>query len=66
MTYRQEEQGGPVRVKDSIQDETNENSEYFGKVVPGGRILNEELRQQGPDGEEQLQPSWEDKPRPDI
>lgn len=64
--HKEEEAGwGLVSVKASNQDESNKNSEYFRKVVLGEKILNEDLRQQKPDGE-QLEPPWEDQPRHDI
>lgn len=44
-----------MSVRASIQDETDEISEYIRKMAPGGKVLSEYLRQQTSDGEEQLE-----------
>lgn len=51
-----------MNVRATIQNETDKISEYIRKMPPRDKLLNEYLRLQKLNGEEQLEPSREDKP----
>lgn len=50
-------EGRLVSVRATIQEETNKNSVYVRKMALGDKVLSEHLRQQKPDGEQQLETS---------
>lgn len=50
-----------MNIRATIQNEKNKVSESIRTTAPGDEVTNEYLRQQRADGEEQLEPLWEDK-----
>lgn len=50
-----------MNIRATIQNEKKKISESIRTMAPGDMVINEYRRQQRADGEEQLEPLWEDK-----